>query len=306
MSTLKNFLTISRANILLGTFPHAALGSLLASNEFIDIRDWSILAYIILYFTLILYACNINCLCDINIDKLYKKNLSAASESLGAKKIKIILTLELLLICFLVYYLYIHNHLITSALALLGLGFATIYSLPPLRLKAKGILSPLAVIVGLYTLPILGGWFLIENNVSVYFIIFVIGYAFMNEGFTLVNTCEDYHEDKKTGIKTWAHIFGLKNTLKLALIFSIAGYACILSLILKSFILISFSNFKIILVISLLCLSAITISISVLDVWKASRVSDLESAAKMYAKKMPKWFMITRYPLMLSALLILL
>jgi 4-hydroxybenzoate polyprenyltransferase len=190
-------------------------------------------------------------------------------------------------------------------IALFGVLSATIYSVPPFRVKTRGILSPIPVIVGLYSLPILGGWFLVTTTFPFYTIMFLFGYAFMNEGFTLVNTCEDYQEDKEAGIKTWAHVLGLQHTLNLSFLFSILGYLCILALIIKTFLLSLTSNIKIIFIILLIILCFSTISISAHDIWKIMREDDKEVASKIYAKKMLQWFLITRYPLLLFALILI-
>ena len=55
----------------------------------------------------------------------------------------------------------------------------------------------------------------------------------MNEGFTLVNVCEDYDEDKEEGIRTWAHIFGIRRTILIAVLFSFSGVISIAALTLK-------------------------------------------------------------------------
>jgi 4-hydroxybenzoate polyprenyltransferase len=254
---------------------------------------------------MITFACNINCLYDIPVDNLYKKKLSNAAKNIGVKKIKTILFIEVLIIIILIIYLVYKQQIITSFLAIIGLILSIIYSASPLRLKAKGFLSPFAVIIGLYTLPILGGWFLIKNSINFYLILFVIGYAFMNEGFTLVNTCEDYAEDKKTGIKTWAHIIGIKNTLIIALIFSLFGFLSIIAIYLKISEFNSFTTTKLILSYILIVLSVLTISYSSIEVLQSLKDKDLEKSSKKYAKKMPKWFMITRYPLMFLALVII-
>ncbi len=294
---IKAFLRISRANIQIGTLPHATLGLFLAADSIKSLLNWSVLAYVALYFTLITFACNVNCLYDREVDKHYKFSLFEAVESVGIKKMKILIALEMALSFLLISFLYLRGHSITATLSLLGLFAGFIYSVSPPRVKAKGFLSPFPVLIGLYMLPLLGGWFLFEDSLPFHFILFVIGYAFMNEGFTLVNTCEDYAEDKREGIHTWAHVFGIRNTLATSTIFTVLGYLCFFSLLFAS-------NFEKANALSLLFLAlfAFTLTFSLKDVLKACYAKSPEESSKKYGRRMPLWFVITRYPLMFSAL----
>ena len=294
---VKAFLIVSRANIQIGTLPHATLGMFLGANSYQNLFDLSVLIYISLYFTLITFACNLNCLYDRDVDRHYKSSLFHAIEVLGIKRVKILIFLELVLSSLLISLLYMRGHLITTILSLLGLFSGYIYSAAPPRIKAKGFFSPFPVLIGLYMFPLLGGWFLFENSFTAYFILFVIGYAFMNEGFTLVNMCEDYCEDEKEGIRTWAHVFGIKNPLAIANFFTAFGYLCFFSLL---FI---FLNLNAFLAILFLFIFIFALTYSLKDVLNAFHAKNPQESSKKYGKKMPLWFVITRYPLFFATLL---
>ena len=291
-----NFLTISRANLQLASLPHATLGIVLGVSSLSSLPSWSVATYVLLVFTLITFACNLNCLCDIEVDGRHKKYMSNAAKSIGVRNIKIILVLELILIFYLMYT--IREHIITIFLSLLGLFFAITYSANPFRIKARGILSPFPVLIGLYTLTVLGGWFLVNDSFPLHLTLFSIGYALMNEGITLVNTCEDYSEDQEEGIKTWAHIFGLKKTLMLAFIFTFLGLSCIISIFIKTMI-------PTFLTLILVVISTFSILKTTKQIYGISKASNLEKSAKKHAPKMGKWFMMTRYPLLLVSLSLL-
>ncbi len=290
-----NFLKISRANIQIASLPTAVLGILLGITSLEMLLSQYILAYIVLFFTILTFSCNLNCLCDLKVDGKYKTYLSNAVKSMGIKNVKIILVLELLLISFLIAYLFQGGYFITALLSILGLFFGISYSMEPLRIKKRGILSPVPVLVGLYTLPILAGWFLFNYSLPLHFLLFVAGYALMNEGFTLVNTCEDYSEDREEGIKTWAHVFGLKKTLLLAFLFSTAGFLCLAPFLFGAKSLSSISYLMLIIL-------SLGISHASKEVYLVNKGKDLEEAAKKYAPKMRIWFMMTRYPLLFTAL----
>jgi len=295
-----DFLTISRANIQVATIPHALLGIFLAAATLEDITTIDNLLYVILYFVLITFACNVNCLYDIDVDKHYKVSLYRGVISLGIKNVKMLTVLEEIMAIFLIFFLYISGYMVTAILSLLGLLAGLGYSAHPFRVKAKGFFSPFPTFIGLYMLPLFGGWFMVRDYLTFPFILFVVGYALMNEGFTLVNMCEDYSEDKKEGIRTWAHLFGIKNTLHIAFAFSLGGLLCIFPLADTVFSG-SVGEWD---MVSLFFVAIFLIALftSVSDVWKSFRGHDLQYSSKKYARKMPLWFMATRYPLLLSAL----
>ena len=298
-----NFLLMSRAKLQLASLPHATLGIFLGATSFNDILNISILLYILLLFVMITFACNLNCLYDLRVDKKYKKYMSNAVEAIGIRNVRIIVLLEFILISYLLFNLWSFGHTNTVIISILGLVFAISYSVEPLRIKKRGFLSPFPVFIGLYTLPVLGGWFLLNNTLPLYFIAFLIGYALLNEGITLVNTCEDYSEDEKENIKTWAHIFGLKNTLLIAFIFTLFGGIAIASSLL-SILLQTLSSLWFISSVFVV-ISAIVIFKTSIEIYNINKSSDLEISAKKGAKKMPKWFMMTRYPLFFAALILL-
>ncbi len=306
---IKAFLAISRAKIQLGTPPHPLLGLILGASAFGDVVSTPALLYLALYLLLITFACNVNCLYDIDIDKKYKKYMSDAVETLGKGTVKSFILLESVAIVLLTFYLFINGYIITSVLALSGMMFGYIYSAEPIRVKKRGIFSPFPVLIGLYTLPVLGGWFIFHGNLSLYIIVFSIGYALINEGITLVNTCEDYDEDKSEDITTWAHLFDLRKTMKIAYVFTIGGgIIAVIGVFLKPILLgWSFYNmYSSVIFVSMGVLNTAIILLIGEKIIVSSEKDDLKSSCKKAAKNMPKWFITTRYPLLLMSLLILL
>lgn len=301
---ISNFLLMSRAKLQLASLPHATLGIFLGATSFSAILSLSVLIYILLLFVMITFACNLNCLYDLRVDRKYKKYMSNAVEAIGIRNVRIIVILEFILISYLLFNLWSSGHVLTVIISILGLIFAVSYSVEPLRIKKRGFFSPFPVFIGLYTLPTLGGWFLLNTTLPLYFLAFVIGYALVNEGVTLVNTCEDYSEDRSEGVRTWAHMFGLKNTLLIAFIFTFLGGLSIAGSLL-SILLQTSSSFWIVSSV-FVAISFIVIFKTAFEIHNISKARNLETASKESAKKMPKWFMTTRYPLFFAALLLLL
>ncbi|MEF8836065.1 MAG: UbiA family prenyltransferase [Candidatus Thermoplasmatota archaeon] len=305
---LKSFLIISRAKIQLGTPPHPLLGLILGATTLSQFFSSISLVYLALYFLLITFACNINCLYDVKIDEKYKEHMSNAVRTLGKDKVKVFIIFEAVAILGLVSFLLYRGYYITSLLSLSGLTFGYIYSAEPIRVKKRGFFSPLPVLIGLYTLPVLGGWFIFQNTLSLYIVVFCVGYALLNEGITLVNTCEDYKEDMEEGIKTWAHIFNMKNTMRLAFIFTtFGGLLAIIGVILKPLNMgwTFYSTYSSILFIMMGIINTIMILRIGGGIYEAGSKEDLEKSCKSAAKNMPKWFISSRYPLVIMTLLLL-
>jgi 4-hydroxybenzoate polyprenyltransferase len=301
----KSFLSVSRANIQVASLPTATLGVLLAAKERAEIIDPSIFLYILLFFTVLTYSCQVNCLNDLEVDEKYKKNLSDAVKFLGISALKKIISIELIITGIIIISLCFIKKDIIFLLAFLGIMSGNIYSAPPLRLKKRGILSPLPVMFGLYFLPIIAGWFIVNGRLSAYIIIFSLGYALIMQGITFINTCEDFEEDKTSGICTLAHVLGIKKILYLGSFFVFVG----------GFIdagLISFranpASIGIIPFSAVFMLSAFflgTILRIAKNLYFLGKSDNALVLTKKYAAKMPSWFLTTRYPLFFICLLLI-
>jgi len=306
MKLLKNFLIISRANIQIASLPTAALGIVLASRNWEDIFNLPVLLYILLFFTILTYSCNINCVNDLRVDEKSKKHLSDAVKAIGIQKLKTVLAIELFVSIIIIISLCILKKDMIYLLAVGGILCGYSYSSPPLRIKKRGILSPFPVIFGLYFLPIIAGWYIVANRLSIFVILFATGYALIMQGITFINTCEDFEEDRTFGIQTIAHVFGARTTLFLGTIFVSVGGVLVLFLILFNKmqpIVSEIIPFLLILIISVFFLISIT-RISK-RLYFVSRSNNPLSLSKQETVKMRIWFLTTRYPLLFISLLLI-
>ncbi len=305
MKPLRDFLIVSRANIQLTSLPTAVIGMTLAANSSRDLVRLTGVLYVILFFTLLTYACNLNCLSDLGVDEKYKKRMSEAVRSVGIPRLKFIMGLELTVSVAIIIWLAVLKHNPVFLLAALGIVAGYAYSAPPVRIKKRGIVSFLPVMLGLYFLPVVGGWFLMTERLSLFIMVFAFGYASVMQGITFINTCEDYREDEATQIKTLAHIIGVRRTLSLGAAMVLAGGILDYFLILggredfKSLgtaLAILFYGF------SLVYIAAVSsISRRLYLVGRSTNSLDL---SKKYAAKMPVWFFLTRYSLLAISLII--
>jgi 4-hydroxybenzoate polyprenyltransferase len=306
LKRIGNFLVASRANIQVASLPTASLGVLLAAKNQAEIIDLAVILYIIIFFTILTYSCQINCLNDLEVDAKYKKYLSNAVRSLGIPTLKTIMTIELLIGGIIIFLLCFLKKNIIYSLAFLGVISGYVYSAPPLRVKKRGILSPLPVMFGLYFLPIIAGWFIVNEKLSVFIFLFGMGYALIMQGITFINTCEDFEEDKISGIRSFAHVAGVGKTLLLGSIFVFVGGFVELSLIstkIKIDALGFVPSIAVLILGAFFVVSIIYIARNLYLIGKSDKALVL---CKRYAVKMPLWFLITRYPLFFIGLLLVL
>lgn len=304
MKSLKPFLVVSRANIQVASLPTASLGIALAARRWTEIVQFSVLLYVLLFFVLLTYSCQINCLNDLEVDKKYKIYLSSAVQSLGIQKLKRIIGVEIGLALGLIVTLAVSKNNWLYLLAIGGLVIGTVYSAPPLRIKKRGIFSPLPVFFGLYFLPIVAGWFIIRHRVSLFILLYGLGYALIMQGVTFVNMCEDSYEDKTSGIQTWVHVLGIRKTLLFGSICVLCGGLLTIYLYLSQRVRIHMIRMP---VLPILLILLIFFIFSILSISKKlyliSRSADPFVFSKTEAALMTRWFLATRYPLLFLAVL---
>jgi len=301
--SLQDFLAISRAKIQLASLPTAALGIILTASRWSDVYSLKSLLFIVLFFTLLTYACNLNCLYDLDVDSKFKTYMSDAVRSFGIPRLIHLLRWELILTVILITALCFLEKTPLYTLGLFGMLCGFVYSAPPLRMKSRGLLSFTPVMFGLYFLPIPAGGFLISQRISLELILFALGYALLMQGITFINTCEDYEEDKESGIQTFVHRVGIRETLHLGTVWVVGGgLLCIGMLVAIKHARLSGPRTLVFIVLAALfgtvCLWIVR------TFYFTSRAQDPLTLCKSYSPRMRYWFMLTRYPLMAMALLL--
>ena len=297
MSALKDFLTVSRWKIQLVSLASALLGPSMAAHSIYTLGKADVLLFVALFYINVTFACNINCYYDRDVDRLYKRELYFATKRLG-RGLAEIMALEVPASLIITAVLLIHGKWLAALLSLLGLFLAYSYSAPPLRIKGKGKYSPLPVMIGVYVLPIIAGYSVLSMDFSPYFWGLLTGYFFLNLGINLVNVAEDVDVDAKAGIRTVGVEKGAKAILRAAWISQLLGVSAPLFLLpmLRMNIW----------VLAFFIISLITALYTFIEIFALYRSPDPLKAAKKGGKNLPKWFVITRYPLLLMAIFSLL
>lgn len=240
----------------------------------------------------------------MEVDQRFKKYMSDAVRSLRPSFLKKTLTLELIFAGMIIIMLCILKKDLIYTFAIFGILCGFFYSAPPLRIKKRGQISPLPVVLGLYFLPIIAGGYVVSGKLSLFIFLFGIGYAMVMQGITFINTCEDYDEDEVSGIQTIAHVLGIKKTLFLASILVSGGGVLDISLILYYKIEFNPHNTFVTLAVFLLSLFFLIMIFQISrNLFLISRTKNIKAQSKLFAGKMPLWFLSTRYPLLLIAIL---
>ncbi|MFO8110651.1 MAG: UbiA family prenyltransferase [Thermoplasmata archaeon] len=294
MKRVKAFLEISRWRIQLVSLATILLGPLYSAGSISDLFDLNVLFFALLFFVSISFACNINCYYDKEVDSLKKTILSDSVDIVGKSNLRIMMAIENIFVFLLVLYFLSIGNPYVAVLGALGCFLSYAYSAPPFRLKSKGILGPVPVNIGVYVLPILAGHMVLDTNISALFLFFVFGYALLNLGINLVNVAEDYQVDKKCGIFTIAHRLGIKSTVILASLSSFAG-----SLVVAISLYFRVTNTYSLIAFVLLVVAAVS---TFLDISSTLFSDDIGSQVQYKGKKLPLYFIATRYPMVLLLL----
>ena len=298
MQAFRDFLTVSRARIQIVSLASALLGPSMAASSMSDLMSTDVLLFILLFYITVTFSCNINCYYDRDVDRLYKKDLYFATERLG-KRLNYIMATEAVSGLTISLILILRGRWITGSLGVLGLFLAYAYSSPPFRVKRRGLISPVPVMVGVYVLPIIAGYATISTEFPVLFWAFLTGYFFLNLGINLVNAAEDADVDSRAGIETLAVRLGVKRTLGIAVLSQVMGLLAPVSMFL-------YLNDNCLIVLAFFLLSLFKAVQVLYEIYGIYTADDPLKAAKEGGKRLPAWFVGTRYPLLFMAIFALL
>jgi 4-hydroxybenzoate polyprenyltransferase len=301
---IRELLTVSRVNIQAASLPTATLGILLASSSGTDVLNGASLFYVLFFFVVLSYSCQVNCLHDVEGDDRSKPHFSRSVRAIGIRRLKIITVIELAVAAGLVLAIVWLKKDAIYLLLTLGIGIGHAYSAPPLKIKKRGVCSPLPVIFGLYFLPIAAGGFLVLDKITGTILLFALGYALVMEGITMVNTCEDFVEDQASGIRTLAHVIGIRRALGVGAVLVASGGLIVVAALFSRIL--SLAHETILLGATFLFGAAFLTAVYRISrsLFLLSRRPDPIQGSKCLARNMPLWFMWTRYPLLAIALIL--
>lgn len=216
-SYVLNSLLIRRVEFLIAEIPILGLPAALTARSFTELCTWQFAEFAFLFFLLFNFGDLINCLCDRDTDTGDKAYLAAAVNSLGTSTVHMHIAATALAALALSVHLSIASgRLILIPCTVIGLIVAAAYSAPPVRLKSRGVWQLLWYWGGLFVAPMIFTLLFFSSNIYPLTLLVIFGFATTQTGIVLLNTCEDYFDDKHHGTKTVAVALGLSATISLA------------------------------------------------------------------------------------------
>jgi 4-hydroxybenzoate polyprenyltransferase len=191
---------------------------------------WKVLVPLVLAFSVIslvaAYAAQINSLSDYELDLKdeTKKRLVEAMAKFNKGKLKAAMVAEIGLSLFIVLLLvWLESKPAMVLLWGTAVFFAHSYSAKPLRLKSRGILAPITLMLVLSILPVAFVTYAFTAELTPLFWIFLVGHALTVYGVIVPAEIRDYFGDKRMGINTFTVQIGLTRASIMALILLSAG-----------------------------------------------------------------------------------
>jgi alpha-ketoglutarate-dependent taurine dioxygenase/4-hydroxybenzoate polyprenyltransferase len=214
---INNSLTIRRKEFFIAELPIFLIPLLLnisSWNDFLHPMLYVGLAAIIMLFNI---GDMINCYADYELDSIYKSHLSNAVFELGKKNVKaqIILSGILALVLTAVVSFYT-DRMYLFPLTIVGTFIGLQYSVKPFKFKSRGWWQLLCLWGIIFFGPMLYTA-IITNGFPGWLQLFVFSfYGFHQMGIIMLNTAEDYTEDKANGLNTIIIKMGLHRAMNFA------------------------------------------------------------------------------------------
>lgn len=230
LNFLRDLLLIRRVEFRIAEIPIVAMPALLANKDLSSLKTQSFWEGVLIFFFLFAFGDMINCLADRDLDAQCKPHLSRAVYNLGVPFV----TLQIVLWAVLALALAAHVSWLLHrwqllALTAIGLALGAAYSVEPFRLKGRGI----AQLVCLWLIIFVGPMLMIATLFGAWptpeLVAFAMAYGAVQMGIILVNTAEDYPEDRQAGVRTVIVALGLSRGIALASTLATAGAAVMLA-----------------------------------------------------------------------------
>ena len=289
---LRDLLIIRRVEFRIAEVPIVAMPALLINTNVAAFKTRSFWEGVLLFFLLFAFGDMINCLADRDLDARYKPHLSRAVYNLGVPFVTFQVILTAALAMFVAAYLSwtLHRWQLV-ALTAAGLALGAAYSVEPFRLKGRGV----AQLVCLWLIIFVGPMLMIAALFNVWppfaLVAFAMAYGAVQMGIILVNTAEDYPEDRDAGVHTVIVTLGLARGIRLASALTAVGAAAMLVTLIELYWSRSVPLLKSLALLPVIAASLWLVA-SIYRLHREVAAAPLESAiarVKTAAKKVPAW-----------------
>jgi 4-hydroxybenzoate polyprenyltransferase len=221
---LRDMLIIRRVEFRIAEVPIVAMPALLVNQNLAPLKTQSFWEGVLLFFLLFAFGDMINCLADRDLDAKYKPHLSRAVYNLGVPFV----TFQVVLWAVLALVVAAHLSFLLQrwqllALTAAGLAMGAAYSVEPFRLKGRGLAQLACLWLIIFVGPMLMIATLFGAWPSLGVAAFAMAYGAVQMGIILVNTAEDYPEDRDAGVRTVIVALGLVRGIGLASALATAG-----------------------------------------------------------------------------------
>jgi len=233
---LVQLIRIRRVEFRIAEIPILAIPILLTLHDPSPVRTWSLWEGVFLFFLLFAFGDVVNCLADRDVDAAYKPHLSEAVYALGVRSV----TVQAWALAGIALATAIHlgwqlHRWILVPLVGLGLLLGYAYSVPPLRLKSRGVLNFASVWAVVFLGPMLLAAFLVTDLPSALVIGTALAFGAIQEGIIQVNSAEDYVEDQESGVRTMIVALGLQRGITAAFVAVALGGAALSAIVAGAF-----------------------------------------------------------------------
>lgn len=223
-------LRIRRVEFRIAEIPIVAIPLFLLLRDTSPLKTFYFWEGVFIFFLLFAFGDMINCLADRDLDAVYKPHLSEAVYGLGVRFVTFqIVATALFALALSIHISWVLNRWTLAALVAIGLVLGTAYSVKPAQLKGRGLAQLVCLWLIIFVGPMLFMAYLVNAGLSVAVLVFAAAYGMLQMGVILVNTAEDYPEDREAGIRTSVVALGLHRGIELA--FWLAGVGAIAVLI---------------------------------------------------------------------------
>jgi 4-hydroxybenzoate polyprenyltransferase len=183
---------------------------------------------LLVFFFLFAFGDLLNCLADRDLDAVSKPHLAEAVDGLGARGVLAQAVASAVAAVALTTHLaWLLDRWLLLPLVLVGLFVAAAYSVEPFRLKRRGLWQLTFYWLGLFTGPMVFTALLFRARPSWEVLAVAVAFGMLQTGVILVNTAEDYPEDRQLGVRTAVVALGLRRGVGLALVLAVLG-SCVL------------------------------------------------------------------------------
>lgn len=217
-------LRIRRVEYRLAELPIFLIPALLSMHSTTQLYGAIFWEGLIVFFFLFAFGDLLNCLADRKLDAVYKPQLSEAVAGIGVGGVLVQAILSAVAaIVLTIHLVQMTGHWLLLPGVFVGLALAAAYSIEPVRLKGRGLLQLVFYWLGLFTAPMLFSAMLFTSLPSWQLILVCVALGAAQTGPILLNTAEDYPEDRDANVRTVIVATGLHTGMHLALGLTFAG-----------------------------------------------------------------------------------